>query len=408
MSRSSDASKPWSANSSAGVWFAGRLLPALKAFGDAPAMLAVRESLPWSFLGLLGGLLVFLALVPVAPGPVGRVLLERFAQAELPAFGVMAATLVVVLAYRLAGALGLSRAALAAAASTAFVLSLPRPYAFARPLAYLHLVGESGLFLAILVCLLGAFAMCRARAFLGRTGPADAAGAALVVLVALALFFAHVSAGGALLALVRPLGALGDTYGALLALVVIETLLWLIGIHGPATLAAIVTPVYLALQAQNTAAYVQHAPLPHIVTVSLFLFVFPGGAGATLPLCALLCFSRVARLRKIARLTIVPAIFNINEPLLFGLPVVFNPFLAVPFVIAPVLLATTTYLAIAHGAVARPWTYVPAGVPTLVSTYVATLDPRAVVLASANIALATLVYLPFVRAYERHEERAAA
>ncbi len=201
------------------------------------------------------------------------------------------------------------------------------------------------------------------------------------------------------------MGRLGDTYAALVLITLAETLLWLLGIHGPATLAAIVTPVYLTLQLQNTTAFGRHQPLPHIVVVSLFLFVFPGGAGATLPLAALLACSKVQRLRKIGRLTLVPAIFNVNEPLMFGLPVIFNPFLAVPFVAVPLVLATTSYFVIARGLVARPALYVPSSIPTFVSTYIATLDMRAVVLVLANIAIATLLYVPFVRAYERHEAR---
>ena len=100
--------------------------------------------------------------------------------------------------------------------------------------------------------------------------------------------------------------------------------------------------------------------------------------------------------------TFVPALFNLNEPLLFAAPVVFNPHLALPFVGAPLVLATVTYAAVAAGFVARPAFYVPSSVPTLISTYVATQDLRALALVALNVALATLIYYPFVRAYERH------
>jgi cellobiose PTS system EIIC component len=161
--------------------------------------------------------------------------------------------------------------------------------------------------------------------------------------------------------------------------------------------------VYLTLQLQNTEAFSRHQPLPHIVVVSLFLFVFPGGAGGTLPLAAMLALSKVQRLRKIGRLTIVPAIFNVNEPLVFGLPLVLNPFLAIPFTMVPLVLATVTYFAVAHGFVARPALYVPSSLPSFVSTYLATLDVRALGLIAVNLAIATAIYLPFVRAYEAHE-----
>jgi cellobiose PTS system EIIC component len=187
-------------------------------------------------------------------------------------------------------------------------------------------------------------------------------------------------------------------------IVLVETLLWTAGVHGPAVLAALVTPVYLTMQMQNTQAFQAHHPLPYVVVVSLFLFVFPGGAGATLPLAVLLALSRVARLRTIGRATILPALFNINEPLLFGAPVVFNPYLAVPFVVAPLVLATVTYAIVSIGWVSRAAFYVPSSIPTFASTYVATQDFRAIVLAAANVLIAAAIYYPFVRVYERHAE----
>jgi PTS system cellobiose-specific IIC component len=105
---------------------------------------------------------------------------------------------------------------------------------------------------------------------------------------------------------------------------------------------------------------------------------------------------------------LLPALFNLNEPLIFGAPIVFNPYLVIPFVAAPLVLATLTYAVVSSGLVARAAFYVPSTVPTLVSTYVATQDLRAIVLALVNMALATIVYLPFVRAYERHVKAAEA
>ncbi len=394
MSLSSAASKPWFANSSA-------------SWTDAPALRAVRESLPLSLAGLVAGLIAFIWLVPVRE-PFFAGFLKRISLAELPAFGVMAVALVLILAYRLALHLRLSHAIVVSGAACAFALMLPVPVTLRDPLAYLHRVGESGLFLGIVVAFGVAFACTLLRRVVSVPVIADALGAGLIVAASIALFDVHFSLGNQLIAALAPMGRLGDTYAALVIITLAETLLWICGIHGPATLAAILTPVYLTLQLQNTAALGHHQPLPHIVVVSLFLFVFPGGAGATLPLAALLACSKIERLRKIGRLTIVPALFNINEPLIFGLPIVLNPFLAVPFVLVPVVLATISYVAIAHGIVARPALYVPSSVPSFASTYLATLDVRAVGLVCVNIFVAALLYIPFVRAYERHEARASA
>lgn len=342
--------------------------------------------MPWSFGALIVTFAVLLAVLRNIPA------------ALLPSFGIMGLVLAPVLGREYARRAGLPVAPAMTGPLLSYLIALPPLHGGA--IAYLRSIGPSGIFLALLVA--GAYAVAARRIKNGWFA------CALTVALFAALHAAHVDLVAFITALLAPLGRLGDTYAALMLIVLVETLLWCIGMHGPALLAAVLTPVYLTLQMQNTQAYAHHEPLPHIVVVSLFLFVFPGGAGATFPLAALLAFSRVPRLRTIGRATILPALFNTNEPLLFAVPVVLNPFLAVPFVVAPLVLATTTYAAVAAGLVGRPVYYVPSSIPTLVSTYVATLDPRAVALAAVNLLLAALIYYPFVRAYERHASAGTA
>lgn len=384
MSTSSAAWRLSSAASSAARRF--------RAVAELPFIAATREALPWSFGGLLAGFLILLVLVPV-PGPlIGPRLGLRVTSALLPAFGIMGVVLAPALGWQYSKRTGIPRAPSIAGPLAAYLIALP-------PLGgsfidYLRVVGPSGLFIALAAG--GLFA-------LATRGTRNAwAGAAVVVACSVLLRAEHVSVTALVESVLAPLGSLGDTYIAFALIVFIETALWTVGMHGPALLAAVVTPVYLTLQMQNTAAFDAHAPLPHTVVVSLFLFVFPGGAGGTLPLAVLLALSRVRKLHTIGRVALVPALFNINEPLLFGTPVVFNPYLIPPFLIVPLLLVTTTYFSMQWGWVARPAFYVPSSIPTLISTYVATLDPRAVVLAIVNIAIAAVVYFPFVRIYETH------
>ncbi len=388
MSTSSAAWRLSSAAFSAVTGAAARF----KAVADLPFIAATRDALPWSFVALLAAFVVLLPLVP-APGPVfGPGLGLRVSSALLPAFGIMGAALAPALGWHYAKRTALPFAPAIAGTLLAYLVALPPLHGSA--LDYLRLVGPSGLFLALGIA--GAFALC-ARLLRNAW-----AAAATVVVLCCILHFEHVSLTAAVQAVLKPLGTLGDTYFAFVFIVFIETLLWTFGMHGPALLAAVVTPVYLTLQMQNTTAFQSHAALPHIVVVSLFLFVFPGGSGGTLPLAALLAVSRVRKLHRIGRATMLPALFNINEPLIFGAPIVFNPYLVPPFLIVPLVLATTTYFSMQWGWVGRPAFYVPSSVPTVISTYVATLDPRAVLLAIVNIAIAAVVYFPFVRAYEAH------
>ncbi|MDQ6931103.1 MAG: PTS transporter subunit EIIC [Candidatus Eremiobacteraeota bacterium] len=375
----------------------------MQRFGELPAMLAIRDALPFSLIGLAAGIALFFFASYWSGAPLP--LAKRYAGSLLPGFGLMSVCLAGILPLHLARRLSLRAPLLIAAGMTAFLLSPPS----ARIVdveSYLRAIGASGLFSAIVIAFAAAFLFVLARRALRISSQSwlpDAVGAVVVSGIAAALFLQHLSLGDAVVALIHPIGLLGDTYVALLVITVVEMLLWTGGVHGPALLAGIVTPVYLVLQQQNTAAYYDHAPLPHIVVVSLFLFVFPGGAGATLPLVVMLFFSRVDRLRKIARLTVLPSIVNINEPLLFGLPIVLNPFLALPFVLAPAVLATITYAAVNYGLVSRPAFYYPSSIPSVISTYLATLDWRAAVLVCINMLVAAAVYLPFFRAYERHE-----
>ncbi len=375
----------------------------MRRLGELPFIVAVREALPWSFIGLAAAFAVILALELAGGTSRGLPLGLRLAAALLPAFGVMAMALAVVLPIRLAKAAHYRVGPLLLGSVGGFALALPRPFG-PDPIAYLRLLGAAGLFIAILACGVTAAWTLLARRRL-RGAWAEYAGATLGICTFAALLALHISLPAAIAAAMHPIARLGDTYLALIAIVAIETILWTAGIHGPAMLAAIVTPVYLTMQMQNTHAFIAHAPLPYVVVVSTFLFVFPGGAGATLPLAALLAISRVPRLRRIGRATFLPSLFNLNEPLLFAAPVVFNPHLMLPFVGAPLVLATVTYAAVATGLVARAAFYIPSSVPTLISTYAATQDLRAIALAAFNIALATLIWYPFVRAYERHLSR---
>ena len=384
MSRSSAASKPSSA--------ASKRFAALQAVAELPFLAATREALPWSFAGLLAAFLIIVPFVPVSGPLIGPSLGLRVSAGLLPAFGIMGLVLAPTLGWFYARRARIDPIPTIAGSTLGYLLALPS-YSGSL-LSYLRGVGPSGLFIAM--------AACGAVALGARATRSAWIGAGLTVALALALRGFHVSVAAAFTQAIQPLGQLGDTYVALIVIVVAQTLLWTIGMHGPALLAAVVTPVYLTLQAQNTLAFAHHVALPHIVVVSIFLFIFPGGAGSTLPLAALLALSRVPRLRTVGRATIVPAIFNANEPLLFAVPVVLNPFLIPPFIAAPIVLATTTYLAVDWGWVGRAIYYVPSSIPTLISTYIATLDLRAAALVVLNIALATAIYLPFVRAYEHH------
>jgi PTS system cellobiose-specific IIC component len=400
MLRSSDESKQSSDGSEprlvAGLsWLERRVAPFAQRFGSAPAVLALRESLPISFGGLVIALGILMAFV--AHGD----FVDRLKSSIPGAFAVMSIALLFVLALRLAQRLTVPIAPMIAAAVCAFGLALPRA-AWKSFTVLAATLGTSGLFTAIVCCLAAAGAIV-----LGRRRSAGFAGALLgvaaVAAVSAALFAAHVSIAALLAALLAPLGSLGDSFVALFLIAGIESLLWLFGIHGPALLAAIVLPVYLNFQVQNTAAFHEHQSLPHLVAVSTFMFVFPGGCGATLPMVLLMLRSRVPRLRTFAYATLLPSLFNTNEPVMFGLPLVYNPVLGIPYLLAPLALVCTTYAALSFHLVRAPIYYLPSTLPLFLNVFLTTLDWRAIPLLLVNVLVAGAIYLPFVRMYERFE-----
>lgn len=214
-------------------------------------------------------------------------------------------------------------------------------------------------------------------------------------------------------ALIMPLVSGVDTLGAALVVVFLEMLFWFFGIHGSSVVYSIARPLWLVLLDENAAAYAAGAALPHVVSEPFFQwFVQIGGSGCTISLAILLLFASRSKYGKMmGKATIVPAVFNINEPLMFGVPLVLNPTMMIPLVLVPVVNVLISYFCLSVGLVGRfvgavvPWT-----LPGPVGAFLACGgDWRAAVLSVALIALGVAIYYPFFRAWERQvlaEERA--
>jgi PTS system cellobiose-specific IIC component len=207
---------------------------------------------------------------------------------------------------------------------------------------------------------------------------------------------------GGIGALFRPILIGGNSLPAVLIVVLIDSGLWLVGVHGLSILAA-VRPLWLASLAENMAQVSAGQPPHNLFTQEFFIwFTWQGGSGATLALALLMIGARSKQLKLVGKTAIVPAIFNINEPLLFGTPVVMNGKLAPPFVAVPALLVTISWLAMHFGFVRPPYIEVVWTLPAPVGAYLSTGgDLRAVVLQMANLVIALLCYWPFMRRYDR-------
>ncbi|MCL5037490.1 MAG: PTS transporter subunit EIIC [Chloroflexi bacterium] len=207
----------------------------------------------------------------------------------------------------------------------------------------------------------------------------------------------------------KPILIAGDSLPGMLAVIGIICILWMGGVNGGIAIAPIVAPLYLGMLAANTSAFqAGQSHVPYIVTPPFFNFIFQGGGGTTLPLVVMMLFSKVKKLRKLGKVAILPSIFNINEVVIYGAPVVMNPLLWIPFLFAPLVIGTITYLAMYFHLVSKVIYFIPGFVPGVVVAYLSTGgDYRALILAVINLVIAAVIYYPFFIAYEKIKAKEA-
>ncbi|SNI24000.1 lichenan permease iic component (pts system lichenan-specific eiiccomponent) (eiic-lic) [Streptococcus pneumoniae] len=208
-------------------------------------------------------------------------------------------------------------------------------------------------------------------------------------------------------ALGGPLGLLGNNVIGLLILIFLNSSFWFVGLHGGNVVNAVMKPLWLANLDANKVAYQAGETLPNIFT-SVFMdnFVFIGGGGATIGLVLALGYlahkkKASKQLKTLAPITVIPGLFNINEPAMFGVPIVLNILLLVPFILAPMFNLLVAWGAMASGLVPLTYTDPSWTMPPVISGLLATGSISGSLLQIVLIVLDVLLYLPFVIAIEK-------
>ncbi|EME8139836.1 PTS sugar transporter subunit IIC [Enterococcus faecium] len=212
----------------------------------------------------------------------------------------------------------------------------------------------------------------------------------------------------ALLSLFEPLtNILGNNLlGVLLPMFLIH-LLWSFGIHGMSIVGAVVRPMWLIMLDENAKALADGTAatkLPYIAPEQFYQWtVTIGGAGATIVVSVLfLFFCKSKFLKEVGRFSIIPGIFNINEPMIFGAPMMLNRYMFIPFNLVPLVLTIVSYFAVklemVNGFTVLPTWTLPAPIGGYLS---AGNDWRVVVLIVINTLIAFIIYYPFVKAYDK-------
>ncbi|PZF90588.1 PTS cellobiose transporter subunit IIC [Listeria ivanovii] len=200
-----------------------------------------------------------------------------------------------------------------------------------------------------------------------------------------------------------PLKDMGTNVFSVIIIGLVSNLLWVLGIHGPNTVAAIRDTIFTEPNLDNLSYVAQHgsawgAPYPATWAGLNDGFANYGGSGMTLGLLiAIFIASRRADYRDIAKLSIAPGIFNINEPVIFGLPIVLNPIMVIPFIITPAINTLIGYFFITTKLIPPVAYQVPWTTPGPLIPFLGTGGNwLALLVGLLCLAVATVIYLPFV------------
>lgn len=195
-----------------------------------------------------------------------------------------------------------------------------------------------------------------------------------------------------------------DTLPGVITILLLTQLLWFFGLHGAAITSSIWMPIAANYITENATRIAAGQTPTHIFTIGFYYsFLQVTGSGITLGLVLLMMRSKSKSLKSMGKVSIIPSLFGINEPVIFGTPLVMNPYMFIPFVFGPVIIGIIDFLAFSSGLIAKPIMEPPGFMPPGVGAFLLTLDWKAVVLCLGSIALMTLIYYPFFKIMEKEE-----
>lgn len=201
----------------------------------------------------------------------------------------------------------------------------------------------------------------------------------------------------------QPLESVIQSLPGLLILMFFAQLFWVIGIHGNQMVKPIREPLLLGAIMVNMNDFNQGIEPTNIITMPFWdVYMSIGGSGCTIGLLiAVYIAIRRKDMREITKLSTGPGIFNINEPIIFGMPIMLNPILAIPFIITPLITGTIGYIATSIGFAGKAVVMIPWTTPPIISAYLSTAGSiGAVITQIICIVIAIIIYLPFLKIAE--------
>lgn len=210
----------------------------------------------------------------------------------------------------------------------------------------------------------------------------------------------------AILNLFHPLVVTVDNAFGLSLSSILSQICWWFGIHDTAV-TSLLEPLMYSNYSANAAAYakgIAAANLPHIWTEPLWWnWMVIGGSGATLALAVMVLRCKSVQLKTVGKVAIIPALFNINEPLIFGLPIVLNPLFFIPWLLAPTINGLIAYICMAIGIINKTFIYPGWNIPAPIAQFLSNMDLRSIFLTLVMIIIDGLIYYPFLKVWDKQK-----
>lgn len=195
-----------------------------------------------------------------------------------------------------------------------------------------------------------------------------------------------------------PATFLANSLWGYILIVTLGNLLWLIGVNGSNVIFPIVFATGIAATGANAALVAKGLAPTHLMNLQMFRIAVLGGSGNSLALVILMMRSKVEKYRALGKLSIIPGICSINEPVIFGTPICFNPILGIPFFIL-------TYIAESLHWIGMGYIVDPSFTPFFFQAYMSSMDWRNIIFEVILIIIGIFIYLPFFRVAEQNELR---
>jgi len=407
--------------------YQSKFMKGLQRLGEKLAANKAFAAISQSFMSLMGIIMVgavfqILASLPVTFGwwTTADTIYSILYTPYNMTMGLISVYFVVILSYNYAKALGL-KPVINAIVGLALFLLISAPADITASTMSITYLGGTGLFVAIIVGLLSVkiTQICEKKKIyikMPEVVPpmmAESFASIVPMIINVVIFYGissliSVLTGGALnlalgisVILSIPFGYLANSVIGIAIICTFACVFWTFGIHGTmVAYIAVMATMYQSLGA-NAAAVAAGNPAVFYPVLLFGVVQCAGGTGNTLSLCLMGLKSKSKQIQAVSRAAIVPGIFNINEPATFGYPVMYNPILAIPYILNVLVSILVVWLGYAIGFFQPAYITIGSLMPVMVGEFLSSMAWQNLLIPVVVFAVSFIIYLPFFKIYER-------